>query len=103
KNGRPAPRSSPGCANWKPRRLAGGFYRLSAQAVGRSATGPVYRRPTTRRSVGDLQSERYSVRSFQQKLSADYSAENSRHYTRVGRKYALAFKTYLGHHSGAAR
>ena len=91
-----------GCANWQPRRLASGFHRVSAQAAGCSAAGPVHRRATTRRSVGDLQSERSSVRGPQRKFSADHSAEDSRHYSGLGRECTLALETYLGHNGSAA-
>ena len=76
---------------------------VSAQAAGCSAAGPVHRRATTRRSVGDLQSGRCSIRCPQRKFSTGHSGENSRHYSRLGRKCTLALKTYLGHDSSAAR
>jgi len=87
----------------QPRRLACGFHRVSAQAAGCSAAGRVHLGATTRRSIGDLQSERSSVRGPRRKFSADHSAEDSRHNSRLGRKCTLALKTYLGHNGSTAR
>ena len=39
----------------------------------------------------------------QRKFSADHSAEDSRHNSRLGRKCALALETYLGHNGSTAR